>query len=540
MSGVNNNSKQELDVNTISINQKEELPNSQSKPRSVTRQDRLSKDISRVLKQNKSPWYFLALVMLAIVGVAGWRTFTVNQKPETIEETQVKAPASLPVRAVRSQINPIDDWVFNNGEVAAVRFKHLTFQTAGTINYLKKIAGRDLREGDVVKGGELLAKIDQRKLNADITIAQANRVEAQKSITNAQANLQQAQANLQGEKANLAQAKQNLAKAQADLSKAQTQRNFAQTDLIRYQELATEGAMQRREVEVRKTNFQDAEADLEAAQAGIKLAESQIQAAKTQVTAAESQLLAAKTQVETAQSSWQSANAQLDKSNVILEDTVLTAPFDGVVAYLNIREGDYWTPQVLRTSNYQEVVESVPMVVVDPSKFEVYLELPAFDGAKVRPGQKAYIVRDADLTQASIKGMSSENLIELAQAEGDIFAVNPAVTPGGRAVNARIRITEGKENLRVGERVSVWIAVESNPQATVVPRGSVVIRDRQAYAFVVNEADNTVEQRPVELGIEGLNYQEIKSGVREGELVVTEGRNRLVDGSFVRLVDKNL
>ncbi|MEM7759496.1 MAG: efflux RND transporter periplasmic adaptor subunit [Cyanobacteria bacterium P01_A01_bin.40] len=490
-------------------------------------------------KKQKSPWYFLALVMLAIAGVAGWRTFIVSQEPETIEEIQVKAPASLPVRAVRSQVNPIEAWVFNNGEVAAVRFKHLTFQTAGTINYLKKIAGRDLREGDVVQGGELLAKIDQRKLNADITIAKADRAEAQKGITNALANLQQAQATVEGEKANLAQAEQNLAKAKADLSKAQTQRNFAQIDLIRYQELVNEGAMQRREMEVRETNFQDAEADLEAAKAGVKLAQSQIQAAKTQVTAAKSQLLAAQTQIETAESSLQSASAQLDKSNVILEDTVLTAPFDGVVAYLNIREGDYWSPEVLRTSNYQEVVESVPMVVVDPSTLEVNLELPTFDGAKVRSGQKAYIVRDADLTQASVKGMSSNNLIELAQASGEIFAVNPAVTPGGRAVNARIRIAEGKENLRVGERVSVWIAVESNPQAIVVPRGSIVMRDRQAYAFVVNEADNTVEQRPVELGIAGLNHQEIKSGVREGELVVTEGKNRLVNGSFVRLVNLN-
>ena len=194
-------------------------------------------------KKQKSPWYFLALVMLAIAGVAGWRTFIVSQKPETIKETQVKAPASLPVRAVRSQIKPIEAWVFNNGEVAAVRFKHLTFQTAGTINHLKKIEGRDLREGDVVRGGELLAKIDQRKLNADITVAEANRAEAQKGITNALANLQQAQAAVEGEKANLAQAEQNLAKAKADLSKAQSQRNFAQTDLVRYQELVDEGAM---------------------------------------------------------------------------------------------------------------------------------------------------------------------------------------------------------------------------------------------------------------------------------------------------------
>ncbi|VEP14315.1 RND transporter MFP subunit [Hyella patelloides LEGE 07179] len=531
MNSANNKSKQKLEINTISVTQKEELTESQN--------ERLNTDINTAQKKKKSPWYFLGLAMLAIGSIAGWRTFTVSQKPSSIEQRSVSAPASLPVRTVRSQINPIEAWVFSNGEVAAVRFKHLTFQTAGTINYLKQIEGQDLREGDFVKAGELLARIDQRKLNADITVAAASQAEARKEITNALANLQQAKAGLEAERANLSQAEQNLAKAKADLSKAKTSRNFAETDLIRYQELVAEGAIQRREVELKKTNFLDAEANLEAANAGVKSAESQIRATQAQIAAAQGQLLAAQTQVETAESGLKSASARLDKSNVILEDTVLTAPFDGVVAYLNIREGDYWSPEVLRTSNYQEVVESVPMMVVDPNKLEVNLELPAFDGSKVRPNQTAYIVRDADLTQASIKGLSSENLIDLAQAKGDIFAVNPAVTPGGRAVNARIRIAEGKENLKVGERVSVWIATDSNPKAVVVPKGSLVIRDRQAYAFVVNEGDNTVEQRPVELGIEGLAYQEIKAGVAEGELVVTDGKNRLVNGSSVRLVGSN-
>ncbi len=523
MNIADNQFNPELDIDILTIQQKKP-EEGQSARKSIS------------IKKKKSPWPFVGLAMLAIVGIAGWKTFNVGEDSPQAASLEQPTQAGLPVQAVRSQIKPIEDWVFNNGEVAPVRFKHLTFQTAGTINYLKQIEGRDLREGDVVKAGDLLAKIDQRKLNADITVATANQVEARKGITNALANLQQAQAAIEGEKANLAQAKQNLAKTKADLTKAQTQRNFAEVDFKRYQELVAEGALQRREVELKENNFKDAKADLEAAQAGVKSAEGQIRATQAQIAAAESQLLAAQTQVETAQSGLQSATAQLNKSNVILEDTVLTAPFDGVVAYLNIREGDYWSPEVIRTSNYQEVVESVPMMVVDPNKFEVNLELPAFDGAKVQPNQIAYIVRDADMTQASVKGLDNQNLIDLAQAKGTIFAVNPAVTPGGRAVNARIRITEGQTNLRVGERVSVWITTESNPQAVVVPRGSLVIRNRQAYAFVVNETDNTVEQRPVELGIEGLAHQEIKVGVREGELVVTEGKNRLVNGSSVRLV----
>ena len=534
MATKENNSQQEIRVNEtsqslseaeIAVIEKDQIAESQ-----ITRS-------TTEIKKKRSPWPFLGLAMLTIVGGVVWKGFTASQSPSSPEQLEtVAVKASLPVRAIRAKLNPIEAWVFSNGEVSAVRFKHLTFQTAGTITYLKKIGGRDLREGDLVRGGELLSRIDQRKLNADVTVAAAHQMEARKGITNALADLQQSQAALEAEKANLAQTEQNLAKVKSDLNKTKTNRDFAKTDFIRYQELVAEGAMQEREMEVRETNYKAAESDVSAAQAGVKLAESQVRAAQARVKAAQGQLLAAQTQVETAQSNLRSASARLDKSNVILEDTVLTAPFDGVVAYLNIREGDYWSPQVVRTNNYQEVVESVPIVIVDPNKLEVNLELPTFDGAKVRPGQTAYIVRDEDLSLASVRGLTNENLVKLAKAKGKVFAVNPAVTPGGRAVNARIRISEGKENLKVGERVSAWIAVNFNPQAVVVPRGSLVIRDRQAYAFVVNEVDNTVEERRVELGIQGLAYQEIKAGVREGELVVTEGKNRLVDRSPVQLV----
>ena len=190
-----NNSKQEIEVNAIALTEEDKVTGKQVE-HSTTEDN-----------QKRSPWPFLGLAMLAIVGGVVWKGFTVSQSPSSPEQLETAAAkASLPIRAVRAQLNPIEAWVFSNGEVSAVHFKHLTFQTAGTITYLKKIAERDLREGDLVRGGELLAKIDQRKLNADVTVAAAHQMEAKKGITNALADLQQAQASLEAEKANLAQA----------------------------------------------------------------------------------------------------------------------------------------------------------------------------------------------------------------------------------------------------------------------------------------------------------------------------------------------
>ena len=60
------------------------------------------------------------------------------------------------------------------------------------------------------------------------------------------------------------------------------------------------------------------------------------------------------------------------------------------------------------------------------------------------------------------------------------------MTPGGRSVQVRVRITSGLNNLRLGERVQTWIAAESKNSAITLPFGSVTTRDRQSYVFVVN------------------------------------------------------
>ena len=297
-----NNSQQEITVNgtSQSIGEAEILV----KEKDQIAESQIACSATEIHKK-KSPWSFLGLAMVLIVAGVVWKGFTVSQSPSSPEQLETAAAqASLPVQAVRAKLNPIEAWVFSNGEVAAVHFKHLTFQTAGTITYLKKIAERDLREGDLVRGGELLAKIDQRKLNADVTVATAHQMEAKKGINNALADLQQAQAFLEAEKANLAQAEQNLAKVKSDLSKTETNRDFAKTDFIRYQELVAEGAMQEREMEVRETNYKAAESDVSAAQAGVKLAESQVKAAQARIEAAQGQLLAGQTQVETAEAGY--------------------------------------------------------------------------------------------------------------------------------------------------------------------------------------------------------------------------------------------
>ena len=381
--------------------------------------------------------------------------------PQTTEEvTENIEQARLTVKTVPVKLEPIQAWTYGNGTVSAITKKHLTFQAEGTINYIKKVDGRDLREGDRIRKGELLARLDSRKYDADITVATAGKTEAQNQVRNAIADLRQTQ--------------ESLTQAQTDLQQAQTDLDFARADLKRYRELAAEGAIEQRQVDVKETEYKNAQAVVRATEAGVRSAQAQVAAAQTQV--------------ETAEAGVNSANARLSQSNVDSEDTELVAPFNGIVSRLNIREGEYWTPQVVNIAgDYQGIIERLPIIVIDPNRFEVEVELPSFQGGRVATGQKALIILDRDRSKANSGTITGQDLIQLASAKGTVFSVSPSVSPGERSVRVTIRINEGFANLQDGEQVSAWIATEEKNQATVAPFNAFVFRDRQPYVFVVNE-----------------------------------------------------
>ena len=462
----------------------------------------------------KRPWWVLLVVGIALfAGIFGYK-HSASFLPQEEEETATVAEeAKLPVKVVPAQLSNIQAWVFSDGFATAVTKKHLTFQVEGTINYLKKINGRDLREGDFVSRGELLARVDQRKSNADITVAAAAQIEAKNQVITAVANLRQAE--------------ESVAQAQAELQQAQTNVSFAQADLKRYQELAAEGAMEQREVDVRETEYKNAQAAVIAAEAGVRSAQAQLKSAQTQV--------------ETAEAGVKSAGARLTQSSVDREDTEIRAPFNGIISRLNIREGDYWTPQIVNANaDYQTIIERLPIIIINPDQFDIDIELPAFQGARVRPGQRAFILLDVDPSAATARRVDGANLMAMARengAIGTVFSVSPSVSPGERSVHVTIRVTPGIRKLQDGERVSAWIAVEDKNNAVVAPFNAFVFRDQKPSVFVVNQETGKVEQRQIQRGIEGLTRREIISGVQPGELLVTEGKNRLVNGAPVEIVE---
>ncbi|MEM9769234.1 MAG: TolC family protein, partial [Cyanobacteria bacterium P01_D01_bin.71] len=451
-------------------------------------------------KQQKSLWPLIGLVMLVIGGLVGWRIYvglTAADSSETVET--VSTPARLPVRVMQAQQDLAQGWVFDEGTSLPVQIRILNFYAGGDITYVAKNNGVELREGDAVSQGQLLATVDNRRQTSSIQTADADIQVAVNQRDQSEASLLQSQANLE--------------QAESDLA-------LAQTELRRYQTLFEQGAVSASDRDVYRNRVDQAQAAYKTAQQNIRSAEDGLQSAESSITAAQ---------------------ARRNQTTVDLEDTQLVSPIDGVIAYINIQEGEYWDTQYLNASSPQDVIETAPIVVVDPTTYEVELELQADAASAIRLGQRAYVVLEEEVSAVQAGGASRQDLLEIAQergTQGRVFAVSPSQTPGGRSTEVKIRNFQQVRNLKVGARVYVWIETVANQDAIVLPLEAVLAREQNFYAFVVNEADGTVERRQITRGVEGLSGVEILAGVEPNELVVVEGQNRLVDGTPVEIVNR--
>ena len=447
----------------------------------------------------KSAWPLALLVLLAACGNIGFRVFQSMRSDDEVSEAAI-APSRLQVKAVRAQSRLAQQWVFDEGVVTAAQRRVLNFEAEGDIQFIAKVDGRDLREGDRGSQGQLLATIDDRKQNVDIDTATAD----------VEVTLRQQD-----------QALAALSQAEADLDKAQSDLRFNEAELARYQQLFEQGAVAASDRDVYLNAAEQARANRRVAEEGVRVAQDDVRAAEASVGAAQARLRAA---------------------DVNLEDTQLVSPIDGVVAYINIRAGEYWDTQITNTAGtLDDLTERAPIVVIEPQSFEVELELPADKAQAIRAGQPVYVVLADTVSGAEAAGTTNRNLLDMAQAEGSqgqVFSVSPTQTPGGRGVEVRLRSFQRVSNLQVGGRVYAWIEANTNPQALMEPLGALQAREQTFYAFVVDEATGTVERRAVQRGIEGLDGVEILSGIEPGELVVTAGINRLVDGAQVEVVSE--
>jgi RND family efflux transporter MFP subunit len=227
----------------------------------------------------------------------------------------------------------------------------------------------------------------------------------------------------------------------------------------------------------------------------------------TQVQAARQQYQAAQNTAQQSYRSLQAARARVDLARKSAADTVVRAPFNGIVAERLVSTGDY----VSRGMKVATVVR------IDPVRVE--LTVPEQYLSQVKAGQPVRLSVDA--------------------YPGETFTahvrfVSPALKTDQRALTVEAIAANGDGRLKPGLFATALLQQPTPAPALLVPATSVETVAGTSRVFVI-AADNKIEERIVTLGEKLGDRVEIASGVKAGERVAANPRGKLADGVRVQL-----
>ena len=220
------------------------------------------------------------------------------------------------------------------------------------------------------------------------------------------------------------------------------------------------------------------------------------------------------------------AQAQLRQAQINLDYTEIKAPIDGKISRTNITVGNVVSPS---SGTLATIVSQDPMYVLFPVAVRAALDL------RDRYG------RDGGFGAAIVKLRLPNG--KMYEPEGRLDYVDPTVAPNTDTLTLRAEIANpllpgaklgepGNRELSDGQFVTVTLQGLEPVQALGIPRASVLSDQQGSYVWVVG-ADNKVEQRRVQLGQSTPEVAVISGGLKEGEVVVADGVQRVRPGIVV-------
>jgi HlyD family secretion protein len=339
-----------------------------------------------------------------------------------------------------------------------------------------QIVSMPLLVNRAVRAGEVLAVLEARDLAAQ-------RAEARAAVQEAQAGVQTT-ANGAVPLTN-AQDRRSVRDAQATL-------DSARKTYERRKVLFDQGGMSKKELEASQLAVTVAEDDLRVAESSASLHGAVTNPGDVRI---------AEAKARQAQERLANLDAQAGYANV-------RAPFAGVVIEQFQHQGDFATPSAKM------------LTIADASTLIAKMEVSEAVAATLRAGDRVQVVPDDGAGRV---------------VEGTISLVGRGADAQSRSVEVWVVVPNADGHLRPNGIARVTIAAQAKAGAVVVPSSAVTLDATNASAgtVMVVDAQSVAHEVHVTTGIRSGGRTEILSGLRGGEVVVTEGNYGLPDGTKV-------
>ncbi len=423
-------------------------------------------------KRRKARTYLILFIMLAgLVSLAIYKSKT-REKGEKVETTKVDR------RTIRELVSA-------SGKIFPEKEVIISSDVSG------EVVSLPVEEGDSVKAGDLLAKIDPEAYESAVERGTA-------AVNNS--------------KAQLAIARSNYENAVAQ--KAQVEAQFANAKRIyeRNKQLRDQGVISDADYETSLANLESAQANVKAAEASIRSAEETIKANEFAI---------------------ESSEASLKELRTSLKRTNIYAPVDGIISRLPIEEGE-------RVVGTIQMTGTEMMRIANLSIMEVQVDVSENDILKVSIGDSADIEVDAYLDRRF-----GGKVTEIANSASTVGTAAALTTDQVTNFVVKIRMDQNSYQdlisprhpypFRPGMSASVDINTHSLEDVMAVPIIAVTTRDvnkdekgktsreeeEDLKEVVFLCSSDTVKMVQVVTGIQDDTYIHIKKGLELDQEIVS-------------------
>jgi multidrug efflux pump subunit AcrA (membrane-fusion protein) len=329
--------------------------------------------------------------------------------------------------------------------------------------------------GQKVRQGQLLAVLENRDLSA-AALDNKGAYEQAEATYNTSVN---------------ATLPEEVAKAELEVQSSQQELDAAQKLYSSRQDLYKQGALPRK--------------DLDAAAVQLAQARTAYDVAKKHLDGLNA--VGKKGAIQSAQGQLTSAKGKLLNAEAQLSYTEIRSPINGYITDRPLYPGEMAST-------------ATPLLtVMDISQIVAKAHIPQSD---------ALLLHKGDTAAVALPGMEKP-------VTGKVSLVSPALDPNSTTVEVWVQAANPDQQLRPGATAQVSITAQTVHNALVVPAAALLNAKEDSAQLMVVDAQNRAQSRDVKIGIKTGDQAQIVSGLKPGEVVITEGAYGLPEKTRVRI-----
>jgi HlyD family secretion protein len=467
--------------------------------------------LSETIHQPKiKKWLIWSLVAISLTGIGSYVAYN-----QLVTAPQQRALRKIQTAAVtRGNLTIL---VSANGTVQPESSVNVSPKTSGVLKQLL------VKEGDFVQSGQIVAYMDNSNIQGQLLQSKGNLAAAQanlnkviagnrsQDIAGATAQVDEANASLQ--KLVAGNRSQDIDGAIANLNKVQATYRQAAEDLRRNQQLRSQGAISQQALSLARSTSDGAQAQVEQAQQALNLLKAgsrpediaQARSVLNQRQQALNLLKAGSRPEDIAQARAQVMAAQgavaIAQRNI--DDTVIRAPFAGIIARKYADPGAFVTPTTAGSAVTSATSSSILSLA---STNEIVAQVAEASIAQIRVGQVAVIKVDA-YSGKTFSGKVTQ------------VATQSLVQQNVTSFEVKVAVNDSQRLLHQGMNVTIDFQAGELNQVLIVPTASIVQQDKAQGVFVSKTGGDPVFM-PIVVGTTVNDKTEVKSGLTGNERVL--------------------